>query len=178
MSTEITLRSATIEDADELAALGAKTFSDSFGTQNRPEDMADYLTVNFSPQILAQQLEDDRATFRVAERGGIAVGYTMLRQSAAPEFLEKSESVELVRIYVDRPLLGSGLGSRLMQDCLDQVQEQGFQTIWLGVWERNARAISFYKRWGFSIVGEHEFVLGTDVQNDYLMVRSLVGEEG
>jgi ribosomal protein S18 acetylase RimI-like enzyme len=43
--------------------------------------------------------------------------------------------------------------------------------VWLDVWERNTRAISFYERWGFVVVGEQDFVLGDDVQRDLLMAR-------
>ena len=37
--------------------------------------------------------------------------------------------------------------------------------------DRNARAIAFYSKWGFEVVGDAEFVLGDDVQQDLLMAR-------
>ena len=60
-----------------------------------------------------------------------------------------------------------------MRACLDEAQSAGHETIWLGVWERNARAQAFYKKWDFRAVGEHMFQLGSDTQRDILMERAL-----
>jgi len=58
-----------------------------------------------------------------------------------------------------------------MGECLEHAQSNGHQTVWLGVWENNARALSFYRRWGFEVVGEHVFQLGADSQRDLIMMR-------
>ena len=61
-----------------------------------------------------------------------------------------------------------------MQFALEYSQENGFDTLWLGVWERNEKAIRFYEKLGFETFGEHEFILGTDKQNDLLMKKALM----
>ena len=60
-----------------------------------------------------------------------------------------------------------------MQRCIDEARETGFQTIWLGVWERNSRALAFYRKWDFREVGEHIFQLGSEPQRDILMQRAV-----
>jgi diamine N-acetyltransferase len=60
-----------------------------------------------------------------------------------------------------------------MQSCLDYIQQQGCDTVWLGVWEHNPRAIAFYEKWGFEKFGAHDFLLGTDLQTDILMKKKL-----
>jgi ribosomal protein S18 acetylase RimI-like enzyme len=60
-----------------------------------------------------------------------------------------------------------------MRSCLDYAQSAEFKTIWLGVWERNARALSFYRKWDFQAVGEHAFQLGSDLQRDIVMERAI-----
>jgi len=60
-----------------------------------------------------------------------------------------------------------------MQASLDAARRAGQRTLWLGVWERNARAMSFYEQWEFAKVGAHEFTLGSDVQTDLIMARAL-----
>ena len=68
-----------------------------------------------------------------------------------------------------------------MSRCLAEARSAGFETVWLGVWERNASAATFYERWGFSASGEHVFMLGSDPQTDVIMERGLGpagGEEG
>jgi len=41
------------------------------------------------------------------------------------------------------------------------------------VWEQNPRAIVFYRKWGFTQVGEHCFAVGDDPQRDVILEREL-----
>ena len=75
-------------------------------------------------------------------------------------------AIELERIYAQKQLIGKGVGSALMNACLDHAARHSFESVWLGVWERNERAISFYERFGFKAVGETTFLIGTDLQRD------------
>jgi ribosomal protein S18 acetylase RimI-like enzyme len=77
---------------------------------------------------------------------------------------------------VDQAAVGSGIGAALMRAVLDAARRNGRKTLWLGVWERNARAIAFYERWGFEVVGEHVFRLGSDEQTDLIMERAVNAE--
>ncbi len=56
-----------------------------------------------------------------------------------------------------------------MQGCIQEALQRGCDSVWLGVWEKNSRAISFYKKMGFQEVGEHTFTLGYDPQRDIIM---------
>lgn len=58
-----------------------------------------------------------------------------------------------------------------MQAALDVARDQGCDVIWLGVWEQNARAQEFYKKWGFERAGQQTFMLGKDPQSDWVMFR-------
>ncbi len=89
-----------------------------------------------------------------------------------PECVSGVRPVELVRFYLLQEWIGKGFGARLMQACVDEGQRRGADVIWLGVWEHNARAIAFYQKWGFAIVGTHNFQLGTELQQDYIMQRA------
>jgi ribosomal protein S18 acetylase RimI-like enzyme len=75
-------------------------------------------------------------------------------------------------------MIGKGIGAALMTECLMRARSSGCDAIWLGVWEKNQRAIHFYERWGFSIVGERGFKLGSDMQNDLIMSKRLSREDG
>ena len=100
-----------------------------------------------------------------------AVGYVMLRVSKKPMVVIGPKPVELVRLYIEEEIIGKGYGSALMNSCLKEAKKNGRRTIWLGVWEKNLRAIRFYEKWGFTKLGTKEFVLGSDLQNDHIMAR-------
>ncbi len=165
------IRRATPDDASLIAALGARTFEASFGADNRLEDMEQYLSQNFSEAYIEDQLSEPSSVFLLAFEDNTAVGYAMLRLGKTPVSVTGAKPVELVRIYVEKEIIGSGYGSALMNGCLEAANKDGHRTIWLGVWEKNLRAIKFYGRWGFTKVGTKEFVLGSDVQTDLIMTR-------
>jgi ribosomal protein S18 acetylase RimI-like enzyme len=112
------------------------------------------------------------STFLIAEADGVAAGYAKLHAGEPAEGIEGDKPIELVRLYASRQFLGRGVGQALMRACLDQARRAGYETIWLGVWERNARAQAFYRKWDFRAVGEHMFQLGSDLQRDILMERA------
>ncbi|HEV2704519.1 MAG TPA: N-acetyltransferase [Pyrinomonadaceae bacterium] len=169
------IRLADASDAALLAELGARTFTETFAADNRPEDMAAYLASAFTEARLAEELSDPRATFLIAEIEGRAGAYAKLHAGDAPACVTPDRPIELARLYAAREWLGRGVGEALMRACVEEAQRGAYRTVWLGVWERNWRAQAFYRRWGFREVGSHVFMLGEDVQTDLLMERALDG---
>ena len=169
----LTVRRGTVADAALLSELGARTFSETFAADNTPEDLAAYVATSFTVAQQTAELEDPASIFLIAEVNGNAAGYAHLHGGKPEQGVEGPNPVELVRIYVSRDWLGRGAGQELMRACLDEARQAGYQTIWLGVWERNERAQAFYRKWNFRTVGEHMFRLGSDLQRDFLMQRAL-----
>jgi ribosomal protein S18 acetylase RimI-like enzyme len=169
----LTIRRGTLDDADLLSELGARTFSETFAADNTPEDLAAYIATSFNGAQQTAELEDSDSTFLIAEIDGRAAGYAMLREGEPEQGVDSANAIELVRLYVSRDWLGRGIGEQLMRACIDEAGQTGHETLWLGVWERNARAQAFYRKWNFREVGEHMFQLGSDMQRDILMERTL-----
>jgi ribosomal protein S18 acetylase RimI-like enzyme len=170
-------RTAIPADADPLAALAERTFRDTFADDNSPDDIEAYVRDSFSLARVRAELTDDANTFLLAFMDGEEqpVGYAKLRTGTTDPSVAGSEPVELQRLYVDRSAIGHGVGATLMVASLDAALSAGHRTLWLGVWERNTRAISFYERWQFETVGDHEFRLGSDHQTDLIMARPVPG---
>jgi ribosomal protein S18 acetylase RimI-like enzyme len=171
----ILVRPATVADAARLSQLAASTFRDTFERDNTPEDMARYLAEAFTPAKQTAEIEDPAATMLVAEREGDGdfVGYAHLLAGPHPDAVHGPAPIELKRLYVASMWHGRGVAQALMHAALDAARARGARTMWLGVWERNLRAQAFYRKYGFTRVGEHTFVLGTDAQTDWLFARSL-----
>jgi diamine N-acetyltransferase len=169
----ITIRRASVDDAEELSRFAADVFEQTFSADNRREDLDAYLASAFSPARQAEEILEPDATVLLAEHGGQTIGYAHLRPAAIPDAAGGGEAIELVRLYVDRGWHGRGIAAALMSAALAAARASGRRRVWLGVWERNARAIAFYRKSGFVDVGSHTFVLGTDVQRDRLMIRDV-----
>ncbi len=167
------IRRAVAIDAGALAEFGARTFRDAFAADNRPEDIALYLGSTYGPPIQAGELADPRLATLIVESEGRLAGYAQLRDVPPPDCINGPRPLELWRFYVDRPWHGTGLAQALMAATLAAAAERGAGTLWLCVWERNLRAIGFYRKSGFEDRGSQEFVLGTDRQTDRVMARVL-----
>ena len=165
----ITIKDATVNDASLLASLGAKTFFETFAGHNTADDMLQYIQVNFTTESLTQKLSEPGAHCFIAQMDDEAVGYAYLRVSEHPEELHDIRHIELERIYVLESYHGNKIGLLLMNECIHYARKNKYQALWLGVWEKNIKAIKFYQKMGFTVFGQHDFVLGTDKQTDHLM---------
>ncbi len=173
ISQKLSIRRATPDDSSLIADIGASTFEASFGANNRLEDMEQYLSLSFSKAHIEAQLAEPSTIFLLAYEDCKAVGYVMLRVSKKPISVTGTKAVELVRFYLEEEIIGKGYGSTLMDSCLEEAKKNGHRTIWLGVWQKNLRAIRFYENCGFTKVGTKEFILGSDLQHDYIMARAV-----
>ena len=169
----IAMRIATVEDAELIADLSRKTFYDSFAAFNTRDNMDKFLNEQFTKDALMQEVSAENNIFLLAFDENIPVGYARLRENNIPPGLGSNQAIEIARIYAVQPSIGKGVGSAIMKKCLDIALEKGYRTVWLGVWEHNQRAIGFYNRWGFVKFAEHDFILGNDVQKDWLMKKAI-----
>ena len=163
------IRYGTTADAKMLSKLGAKTFYDTFAKDNTPENMAAHLHNSFSPEIQFAELTNPNYIFLIAEQEKQPIGYTQLALDYQEEFLTGTKPLEVRRIYTIQEYIGKGVGKALMQAAIREAEQRGCDSVWLGVWEKNPRAIEFYKKWGFKEVGSHIFTVGDDPQRDYIM---------
>jgi len=169
----VLIRRAGVADAVWLATLAEHTFRETYSAHNTPENMERYVAEHFGSARQAAELADARYLTLVAEVSGQPAGYTQLGQRPAPECVTGPAPMEIIRFYVDRPWHGQGLAQRLMAAAAEHAAAAGVRTLWLGVWERNPRAIAFYRKCGFAEVGTHTFVFCTDRQRDLVLARAL-----
>jgi len=167
------LRRAVVQDASSLAAFAARTFFEAFGADNDPKHMAAHLAATYSPELQRSELSDPSVVALLLEVDGALAGYAMVRRNEPPACVHNRAAIELWRFYIDRPWHGLGGAQRLMAGVRDVATERGAAAIWLGVFEKNPRAIAFYGKCGFVDAGAAEFNLGGDLQNDRIMVLDL-----
>jgi ribosomal protein S18 acetylase RimI-like enzyme len=162
----------TSDDAYDIASFSQRSFYEAFEGQNSKENM-DKFMINFSMQVLMDEVTSGNHTFFMVRKQGDVVGYIKLTNFKAPEDGVVDNSIELARIYVDQQVVGHGIGNKLMEKGLQFAKDQNYDEIWLGVWEHNYNAQAFYKKWGFERFGEHVFMLGDDPQIDWLLKRKV-----
>jgi ribosomal protein S18 acetylase RimI-like enzyme len=170
---DITIQFATENDAELIADLSRQTFFESFAPGNTKENMDKFMNEQFTRQKLIDEVKQPWHIFFIAFTNDEAVGYVKMREGAVPSGLVNESCIEIARIYSVEHKIGTGVGRKLMQTCHDIAKQKKKKIIWLGVWEKNQRAIDFYTSWGFEKFGENDFILGDDVQTDWLMKKTL-----
>ena len=169
----VSIQPATFPDTQALRNLSEQTFIDTYAVFNTPENMEKHISTKFTLEQIQSELTDSSVQYLLLKKEGQLIGFTKLVKNHVPKELSSTNVIEIERFYVDKAFHGQHLGKNLMNVCLDWCREAGFETVWLGVWEKNARALQFYTKMGFEKIGEHVFVLGTEVQNDYVMAKNI-----
>jgi ribosomal protein S18 acetylase RimI-like enzyme len=165
------MRRADRGDAKRLSAIAEETFRATFSAHNTPEDIDLHCRNNYGEEIQASEIADPDTVVLIGEQDETLVGYAQLRWRKAPSCVVAKTPGEIQRLYVLSDAHGKGVADDLMNACIDELTRRRSDVAWLGVWERNPRAIAFYRKFGFVEVGEHVFLLGRDRQRDIVMAR-------
>jgi len=170
----MTIRAATSDDAAALSEFAGRLFRDTFEHANTQSDMEQYVARAFGEEIQRAEIADSRRRILLSVNGGAITGYAQLLAGSAPAGLAMvTPVVELERFYVAQEWHGRGLAQRLIARAIEVASQSEAATLWLAVWERNPRAIAFYRKSGFVDVGSKPFVLGSDRQTDRVMSQLL-----
>lgn len=169
----IQIRVCTEADASLIADLSRQTFYETFASANTAEDMEKFMTEQFTHEALVKEVGTEGNIFFLASEAETPVGYARMREGSSPPDLKNKKAIEIARIYAVAASVGKGVGKALMQKCIEAALEKGAEIMWLGVWEKNQRAIDFYIKWGFEKFTTHVFMLGNDSQTDWLMKKNL-----
>ena len=164
----VVIRRATAADAAPLAELAAKIFFDTFADSTPPDDMTAFLASAYGEERQRREIEDPSIVTLVAEEEGL-IGYAQVQRGEAPSCVTGPSPVEVMRFYVEKTHHGRGVAHRLMAEVERVARQWQARTLWLGVWERNDRAMAFYAKYGFRQVGSKPFAVGTDVQTDLIL---------
>jgi diamine N-acetyltransferase len=169
----IHIRIGVESDAAALAAFAARTFEDTFGPQNRPEDLRAHLSQAFGIAQQTQELLNPDMVTLLGFDDATLVAFAQVKRQGPPAGIDIDAPVELHRFYVDRSAHGKGVAQQLMCAVHSAAREFGGDTLWLGVWEHNPRAIAFYQKVGFVDRGSHDFFVGQDRQTDRVLVAEV-----
>lgn len=167
------IRAGTAADAAALAVFARRIFVDTFAADNDPDDFRRYLDEAFGEPQQTAELTNPHVRVLLGEADGALVAYALLRDDRRADCVDGRAPMELQRFYVDTPWQGTGAAGALMDAVLQTARDAGADTLWLGVWERNVRAIGFYRKFGFRDVGAQTFMMGSDRQTDRVMARPM-----
>ena len=169
--TDPVIRRAGPADAETLAELGARTFSDTFAHLYDPADLRDFLAEAYSLERTRADLADPAKAQWLVEADGQATGYALAGPCGLPHPQVTPGCGELKRLYFVKEAQGGGLGAKLFAEVIAWLQKDGPRDVWIGVWSENHGAQRFYERHGFERVGEYGFHVGRQVDHEFILRR-------
>ena len=167
------IRRAHINDAQALAHMAEHAFRETFTADNNATDMEAYCAKAFGAEIQRQEIQDPNCATLLVEKEGELVAFAQIRLHAPKDCVPADHPSELHRLYVVKAWHGRGVAQKVMTEALSTAVNAGADHVWLGVWEHNPRAIAFYNKYGFKVVGEHTFQFGSDPQRDLVMMTAV-----
>ena len=164
----------TAHDVATLQQLSTKTFIATYDEYNTEENMRHYIETEFSTEKLLTDINNPYSGVYFAMQGKDAVGYIKVNYAPSQTDLNDPKSLELERIYVLAEHQGKKIGQFLLEAARNIAVEKNLDYLWLGVWDKNINAQKFYAKNGFTVFGNHTFMLGDDKQQDILLKLSLI----
>ncbi len=170
---ELTFKKCVPEDVCTLRDFSRKMYYNTFSSMNTPSNMIAYLEQAYNIERLRDELTDDASSFYFLYTDSELAGYIKINEALSQTDINDAWSLEIEKIYVAKEFQGKGLGHVLMNKAVDMAKERKKTYIWLGVWEKNDKAIAFYEKNGFYKISSHPFIMGDETQTDYIMRMDL-----
>lgn len=165
----MTITKINPRDAEILQKISVETFTETFSSDNDEAEFQNYLGEKLSLKQLKSELENPNSEFYLLKINEEAAGYLKLNFKDAQSENQDENAMEIERIYVVNKFQRQKFGQLLLGKAVEIGKKKNAPYIWLGVWEKNEKAINFYRKNGFEIFGSHIFKIGKDEQKDFLM---------
>ncbi|MEX1001430.1 MAG: GNAT family N-acetyltransferase [Crocinitomicaceae bacterium] len=153
-----------------LTALASKTFVASHETSASKVDIETYVNEHYTEKALKKDMEDVLNTYRLIYWRGQLAGFSKIICNKEHEKITAKKVAKFDRIYILEQFHRKGLGYTLFEHNVELAKANGQEGIWLHTWTGNLRAVRFYKKLGFEVVGSHDFKISEQHSNpNYLM---------
>ncbi|ULO09010.1 GNAT family N-acetyltransferase [Paenibacillus sp. 19GGS1-52] len=170
----INIKKCTFDDLGLLQEISVETFNETFKNQNSPKNMEVYLEKAFNLKQLEIELSYISSEFYFIYSTDVIAGYLKVNINDTQSEKMGHNSLEVERIYIRGEFHKQGLGSVLIHKAIEIAMKQNKEKIWLGVWEKNKNAITFYEKMNFVQTGAHSFYMGDEEQIDIIMTKTLI----
>lgn len=167
-------------EAALLSEFAIELFDTTYGPLCRASDVDAYMTQSLSPSAWLRDLTDSKSWVFAAVANEQWIGYAHVRLAALPDGIASTHvaavgttPLEIARFYVSRKWHGKGVATEMLSTVLSHAATQGSASLWLSVWQENARAIAFYQKSKFETIGTGKFLMGEDLQSDFIMERAV-----
>ena len=166
----VSIRKSTVEDTGLLSKIGRETFIESHGRSASSSIINEYVEENYNEAFIREGLEDPTNQYHIIFYDQDPAGFSKIIFNHPHATIPNQEVAKLEKIFLLGKFYDLKLGKQLLTFNIDLARSHGQSGMWLFVWKENERAIRFYKKNNFQIIGDHDFKLNESHSNpNYIM---------
>lgn len=165
------VRPAEQTDLPQLGVIAKQIYRDTFGVHYSPQELEHYLEEAFSAQRLLAEFQEPESHLLLTIANDHIAGFLRLRKNPTATKWLGANHLEIHQMFVDHQYHGSGAADQLMNEAI--ANAQGYEWLWLAVWNQNIRAQRFYAKWGFQKFMDHHYLIDGETQVDWLMRKRI-----
>ncbi|CAI8431216.1 MAG: Spermidine/spermine N(1)-acetyltransferase [Flavobacterium sp. SCGC AAA160-P02] len=164
------IKKANLEDAYKLAKLSVDAFLPAHGHSSPKADIESYVEANFSLENITRELSNPDFLYYLIYHKEKLAGFSKVIFNCTNKRIKEKNITKMERLYLLEEFYGMNLGKKLMIFNTELANKKNQHGIWIEVWTENRRAIKFYKKMGFKIVGSSRFTISKTHSNpNYIM---------
>jgi diamine N-acetyltransferase len=166
----VLVRMARVQDAKNLSVFAKNTFVDTYAGMVDRTELLDYSNETFHlDNQLNEIINPDNLIFLAEDDESNLLGYALIQYRSLKFTHRVYRQCELKRIYLSNKVFRKGIGTRLLNAVKGTLSKQGIETLYVGVWDKNSRALAFYFKNGFKEVADTHFELGNQTCRDLVL---------
>jgi diamine N-acetyltransferase len=170
----ISVKKATEEDYQSIVAIGKVAVEEAHRNSTSAENLHVYLEKHYNDDAIREELTDPENIYHIISYNGKPVGFSKIILNAKEPGINAANVTKLDRIYLLKEFYGLKLGLELLNFNIGVAGKNKQSGIWLYTWTGNKRAIDFYLKTGFTIIGSHKFYVTETYYNlNHLMFLEL-----
>jgi tRNA (guanine37-N1)-methyltransferase len=171
---DVAVKETNLSDAFELSNIAKDTFALACPEESDVAELKAYCEKNLSPFVFEKLISAQNSYVSHAYLNNEIAGFVVLIfGSICPKLQNLKKPVELHKFYLKPKYHGKEVAKILMNDVINTCKKKGYENVWLSVFSGNKRAMDFYSKSGFVVVGQTNFIMGSETHLDNLMVAKI-----
>ena len=173
----IHITAATEKDVPSIAQIGYASVGEAHRDSCSKMDLQEYLEKNYNETAIKDEINDPKNAYHLLTYQGKPAGFSNIILHAQHPNIASKQAAKLDRIYLLKEFYDAKLGYELLKYNIAFAKNNNQDCIWLFTWVGNMRAVHFYNRAGFTVIGSHQFkVTETHYNENHQMLMNFVEE--
>ena len=153
----ISIKSATEKDYKVIVNIGNISVGEAHKDSCSAKDMKEYLKINYNDISIKEELNDLKNVYHILKYNEQPVGFSKIVANTEHPNIAHKNVTKLDRIYLLKEFQDLKLGFELLKFNIELSKKSNQSGIWLFTWIGNTKAVNFYLKAGFKIIGSHMF---------------------